>query len=635
MAAASGLYHADNLDCKYGGGIWSYNAETNVIYCATGGPVLRKQLSGTPPGPAAAGSSGTPPTSMAPTIQTQPTSQSVNAGQTATFSVSASGTPSPSYQWQRNGANIVGATAASYTTPATVIGDHGVAFRVIVSNSAGAVTSSAATLTVTDTATAPTITTQPVAASVTTGQTATFTVAASGTGPLTYQWQRNGANLSGATAASYTTSATVLADSGASFRVIVTNGIGSETSNVVTLTVTDAATGGGTAGLLGRYYPSINFTGTPVERVDAQINFNWSPVGHGGTGSPGISGVGPERFTVRWTGTLTATTSGPYTFVVICDDGARLSLNGTVVIDAWSGPLWTKVKTTTPVTLTAGVPVAIQLDYLQGDGGARIELQWAPGSSDWDSATIPAANLSAATSSVPVVIAPAISAQPVSAAIIVGQVATFSVTAIGTAALSYQWQRQGTNIDGANGSSYTTPTAVLADDGALFRVVVSNTAGSVTSSAATLRVTAGTPPPDTTPPATPPAPTVAGNGSTTPTLSGTTESGATLTIRADGVVIGVAQANGAGQWSFPASGLPAGSHIITVTATDAAGNASAASPSLTITVGDGAPPTGGDSSTPPTSNNAGSSGGAGCGMGGGLAGIGLLLVGASWLRRLA
>ena len=141
------------------------------------------------------------------------------------------------------------------------------------------------------------------------------------------------------TAANYTTSATVLADTGASFRIIVTNGSGSATSNAVTLTVNGAPPGGGTAGLLGRYYPSINFTGTPVERVATQINFNWSPVGSGGTGSTGVSGVGPRQFTVRWTGTLTAPTSGPYTFVVICDDGARLSLNGAVVIDAWSGPL--------------------------------------------------------------------------------------------------------------------------------------------------------------------------------------------------------------------------------------------------------------------------------------------------------
>jgi hypothetical protein len=90
--------------------------------------------------------------------------------------------------------------------------------------------------------TAPTITTQPASQTVTAGQTATFSVAASGTAPLSYQWQKNGSNISGATSASYTTPATTTADSGATFRVVVTNSVGSVTSNNATLTVN-----GGTA----------------------------------------------------------------------------------------------------------------------------------------------------------------------------------------------------------------------------------------------------------------------------------------------------------------------------------------------------------------------------------------------------
>src|SRR5205823_7341375 len=125
--------------------------------------------------------------------------------------------------WQKNGANISGATAASYTTPATTTADSGATFRVVVSNSAGTVTSAAATLTVSAAAVAPTITTAPASQSVTAGQTATLTEVASGTAPLSYQWQKNGANIGGATAASYTTPATTTADSGATFRVVVNN----------------------------------------------------------------------------------------------------------------------------------------------------------------------------------------------------------------------------------------------------------------------------------------------------------------------------------------------------------------------------------------------------------------------------
>ena len=70
----------------------------------------------------------------------------------------------------------------------------------------------------------------------------------------------------------------------------------------------------------------------------------------------------------------------------------------------------------------------------------------------------------------------------------VGETATFSVVAGGTAPLSYQWQKGGADISGATGSSYTTPAAAMADNGSHFRVTVSNTAGSVTSNAALLTV---------------------------------------------------------------------------------------------------------------------------------------------------
>ncbi len=84
----------------------------------------------------------------APYIIAQPVNQTVTAGQTATFSVTAAGTAPLTYQWQKNGADISGATAASYTTPVTTTADSGEQFRVAVSNSAGNVTSMPATLTV-------------------------------------------------------------------------------------------------------------------------------------------------------------------------------------------------------------------------------------------------------------------------------------------------------------------------------------------------------------------------------------------------------------------------------------------------------------------------------------------------------
>ena len=180
------------------------------------------------------------PKPTAAAIMTQPASQSVTVGQAATFTVTASGTAPLMYQWQKNAANISGATTASYTTPATTSADNGAKFNAVVSNSSGSATSSAATLTVNAASSAPAITTQPVNQTVTAAQTATFSVTATGTPTPTYQWQKNMMNIAGATSASYTTPATATTDSGEQFRVVVTNSAGSATSNSAALTVNAA-----------------------------------------------------------------------------------------------------------------------------------------------------------------------------------------------------------------------------------------------------------------------------------------------------------------------------------------------------------------------------------------------------------
>jgi hypothetical protein len=169
-----------------------------------------------------------------PAITTQPASQSVAVGQTALFTVAASGSAPLAYQWRKNGINIGGATAASYTTPAATAADNGALFSVVVSNASGTATSTNAVLTVVS---PPVITTQPASQTVNLGQTATFTVTASGSAPLGFQWRKNGANITGATAAAYTTPATVAADNGALFSVVVSNSLGSVPSANAILTV--------------------------------------------------------------------------------------------------------------------------------------------------------------------------------------------------------------------------------------------------------------------------------------------------------------------------------------------------------------------------------------------------------------
>jgi Zn-dependent metalloprotease len=132
---------------------------------------------------------------------------------------------------------------------------------------------------------APSITSQPANQTVAAGATATFTVTASGTAPLSYQWRKNGASVSGATSASYTTPATTTADNGATFSVVVTNSAGSATSNNATLTVTSGGGGGtelitnggfesgatgwtGTTGSIGTFSGQTAHSGTKYAWLD-------------------------------------------------------------------------------------------------------------------------------------------------------------------------------------------------------------------------------------------------------------------------------------------------------------------------------------------------------------------------------
>ena len=92
--------------------------------------------------------------------------------------------------------------------------------------------------------------------------------------------------------------------------------------------------------------------------------------------------------------------------------------------------------------------------------------------------------------STPTPTSPSITAQPVSQNVTVGQTATFSVATMGTSPLSYHWQKNGTAINGASSSAYTTPPTAASDNRALFTAVVTNSAGSATSNAATLNVAA-------------------------------------------------------------------------------------------------------------------------------------------------
>ena len=172
---------------------------------------------------------------VAPAITTQPQSVTVAAGARAAFSVVATGTPAPTFQWTRNGANIAGATAATFELPAAQPADAG-AYAVVVSNSGGSVTSASVTLTVTTGGgPLPAITAQPISFTAAPGSTAALTVVTSGAGN-SYQWRRGGAAIAGATNATLLLPAVGGAHAG-DYTVAVTNGAGTVVSSAATLGV--------------------------------------------------------------------------------------------------------------------------------------------------------------------------------------------------------------------------------------------------------------------------------------------------------------------------------------------------------------------------------------------------------------
>ncbi len=385
----------------------------------------------------------------APVIVTQPTDQSAGVGLAATFTVTASGVAPLHYQWQVGGINLVdgpsgdgsqvsGSTTTNLTISNLQTNENGNSYSVTVMNAFGSATSSNALLTVTNVA--PAIVGQPQDQTLRAGSNATFTVTASGTAPLSYQWQVNGTNLtdvingdgsqiSGSTTASLTVSNAQTNEDG-NYTVIVTNLAGSVTSSVAVLTVAQL--------------PEIN--NQPTNQT----------AGPGSNATFGVGATGTEPLFYQW-----------------YKDATNILVNGGHIKGANTSQLTIK-------------------DVQTNDDNSVYSV----------TITNLAGSVTSSNAVLTVALSPIIVQQPTNLIVGVGSTATFTVNAIGITPLSYQWQLDGTNlVDGTNPddgsviSGSTTPVLAISNaqtnnSSTNYAVIVSNSLGSTNSSSASLIVTA-------------------------------------------------------------------------------------------------------------------------------------------------
>src|ERR1700735_4597613 len=329
----------------------------------------------------------------------------------------------------------------------------------------------------------PLIVTQPGNQTVKVGQTGTFSVTATGTGPLTYQWYVNGVPISGATSSTYTTPPTAPGQSGSVYTVTVSNSVGSLTSGPATLTVQVIPPVAGSL-VPSNANPPYN---SPVTLI---------PTFSGGTAAIGSIGVGSSDITASAASggsspTPALTSTKTYTLTVTSPQGTVVST--------------TCVVTPTPVTITPIVPANQttapgQLTYTAiASGGLTNGLTWTASAGTfsgnvWASPTVPGTYTITATSvdepSVSVtttstISGPTITTQPVSQHVCTGSNIVLSVTA--SYAASYQWNFNATPIPGATSSNYTIPTAAAVNAGN-YSVTGTNGAASVTSAVGTIAV---------------------------------------------------------------------------------------------------------------------------------------------------
>ncbi len=464
-----------------------------------------------------------------PAIATQPQNAAVIAGQSATFSVSAIGTSPLRYLWRFGSTNVSSGTNATLSLTNVQSSQAG-NYSVVITNSLGSVTSAVATLTV---YVAPTITWQPQSQTAIQGQNMLLSVAASGTAPFGYQWQAtnsasggftnltNGGQTSGAST-NILQIANVTASNALFYRVIITNIAGSVTSAPASLTVypnvvlIDGDFGSGTTqtgaailGSPGDVWNAITAaSSTPVSSAGTALSgigitlANASQIYYAASGTPADPGTTNlmQDYAFGYTNssytpTITTGFTGltPYTnsaFVLVLYAAGNMSgQGGSLTLKGAAGGNAASTLTCNAASrqISAGAGVAYNVFYgILTNGTLTVTSTELPGQ-----AFTCMNGFQLELSPLPMIIA-----QPASQTNANGNTASFTVSAFGAGALSYQWQagpaggpytnlNDGGQITGS-ASNVLTISSLTANWSGGYQVIVSNNGGSVTSAPAIL-----------------------------------------------------------------------------------------------------------------------------------------------------
>jgi len=420
-------------------------------------------------------------------IITQPLGLTVNPGAPAVLSVVAVGTAPLSYQWRLNGVALPVETGSSLSLASASALDAG-RYDVVVSNVVGSVVSDGAQVTLN---TPVSIVTQPASVMVNPGGATRFSVTASGTAPLTYQWRKNGTPLVGFTESSLNFLSAQSADAGV-YDVVVTNVSGSLTSSSATMgfNVPVVITAQPAAVTLN---PGLSATLSVVATGTSPLAYQWYRNGKA------VAGANSDQCVLE---DVVAADAGVYTVEVsnvagsVTSDEAVVTVNMpvTIVTQPKSGSVSVGSGVTLRVVATGSAPLTYQWRQHGIDIADATASEYPIASAQVSDAGVYEVVVGNAVGSVTssqavltVLEPPVIWVQPQPVTVLAGAAVSLNVLAGGSAPFSYQWRRDGVDIQGATSAAYKLPAAKALDSGS-YEVVVGNSAGTVVSAPALVTV---------------------------------------------------------------------------------------------------------------------------------------------------